>query len=293
MEFNSLDKETREVLLVAQRVEITEHHIYERLARAVRDSSNREVLRRIADDELAHHNFWQKLTGRQVRPSGFKIFRFFWISKLLGLTFGIKLLERGEEKAQKTYQKVQHLIPEVQSIIKDEDDHEHELIGLLEEEKLEYVGSMVLGLNDALVELTGTLAGLSFALQNTRLIALAGLITGVAASFSMAASEYLSQKAESEQGRALKSSAYTGVAYIITVLLLILPYLFLANYLVCLGLTIAIAIVIILLFNYYVSVAKDYSFRKRFFEMAAISLGVALVTFGIGYLIRILLGVSV
>ena len=67
---------------------------------------------------------------------------------------------------------------------------------MIREKQLDYVGSIVLGLNDALVELTGALAGLTLALQNTRLIAIAGLITAIAASFSMAASEYLSNKSD-------------------------------------------------------------------------------------------------
>jgi len=164
---------------------------------------------------------------------------------------------------------------------------------LIDEERLHYVGSIVLGLNDALMELTGALAGLSLALRNTKLIAMAGLITGIAASLSMAASEYLSTKSEGEEKSALKSSFYTGMAYILTVVFLILPYLLFASYLLSLGVTLGIAVLIIYLFNYYISVAKDYSFRKRFVEMASISLGVALLSFGIGYLIRIVLGVEV
>ena len=151
----------------------------------------------------------------------------------------------------------------------------------------------MLGLNDALVELTGALAGLSFALQDTRLVALAGLITGIAASFSMAASEYLSTKSKDDHENAGKSSLYTGVAYILTVFLLIIPYLLLQNYLLCLGLTIIIAVLIILLFNFYISVARDLSFRRRFFEMAGLSLGIAVLSFGIGYLIRLFLGIEV
>jgi VIT1/CCC1 family predicted Fe2+/Mn2+ transporter len=165
---------------------------------------------------------------------------------------------------------------------------------MLDEERLHYVGSMVLGLNDALVELTGALAGLSLAIRNTRLIALAGLVTGIAASFSMAASEYLSRRSEAGGERdPLKSSLYTGVAYVVTVLLLIAPYLLLSHYLLCLAVTMAIAILIILGFNYYVSVAKDLPFRRHFLQMAGISLGVAVISFGIGYLIRVFLGVEV
>jgi VIT1/CCC1 family predicted Fe2+/Mn2+ transporter len=46
------------------------------------------------------------------------------------------------------------------------------------------------------VELTGALSGLTLAFRNTRLIAMAGLITGIAASLSMAGSEYLATKSE-------------------------------------------------------------------------------------------------
>ena len=42
--------------------------------------------------------------------------------------------------------------------------NESALLQLLDEEKLRYTGSIVLGLNDVLVELTGALAGLTLAL---------------------------------------------------------------------------------------------------------------------------------
>jgi VIT1/CCC1 family predicted Fe2+/Mn2+ transporter len=85
------------------------------------------------------------------------------------------------------------------------------LISLIDEERLKYVSSMVLGLNDALVELTGALTGLTLALQNPRLIAIVGFITGIAASMSMAASEYLSTKQEDTEKNPLKASVYTGL----------------------------------------------------------------------------------
>ncbi|HHW49153.1 MAG TPA: rubrerythrin family protein, partial [Clostridiaceae bacterium] len=128
---------------------------------------------------------------------------------------------------------------------------------------------------------------------NTRLIALAGLITGIAASLSMAASEYLSTRTEQDNTRALKSSLYTGGAYVFTVACLVLPYLVFSNYVVSLVFTIVAAIFIILVFNFYISVAKDLSFKERFFEMAGISLGVAVISFIIGYLIRLFLGVDI
>lgn len=158
---------------------------------------------------------------------------------------------------------------------------------MIDEERLRYASAIVLGLNGALVELTGALAGFTLAFQNARLIAMAGLITGIAAAMSMAASEYLSVRAEGRKDF-IKSSAYTGAAYILTVLFLIFPYLILNNLYLSLGITILNAIIVIFLFTFYISVAKELSFRKRFFEMALISLGITAITFGIGFLIKAL-----
>ena len=87
-------------------------------------------------------------------------------------------------------------MPIAQHIAEEEEEHEKELIGLIDEERMKYTGAMVRGLSDALVELTGTLAGLTLSLLNTRLIAMVGLIIGIAASLSMAGSEYLATKSE-------------------------------------------------------------------------------------------------
>lgn len=276
-----------------QKNEITEHHIYSRLARNTKNKENREVLEKIASEELAHYRFWKTFTNSDIRPVSRRTVFYYLIARILGLTFGIKLMERGESQANKNYKNFARIIPEAVKIANDEDAHEQELIRMIHEEKLNYVGSVVLGLNDALVELTGALAGLTFALQNTRVIALVGLITGIAASLSMAASEYLSTKAEESGNEAVISALYTGIAYVFTVFILILPYFLFTHYLICLAITIMLAILIIFLFNFYISVAKDYNFNKRFVEMLVISLGVAAISFGIGYLIRNIFGIDV
>jgi VIT1/CCC1 family predicted Fe2+/Mn2+ transporter len=287
-----LTKEQLDNVKFFQKNEITEYHIYKRLAKRVK-GDNAQILDEIADDELAHYDFWKNYSGEEVKPNKWKVFKFYWITRLLGLTFGIKLMEKGEEGAQDMYEEATQYIPEAKEVVEDEDKHEEKLIAMLKEKKLDYVGSIVLGLNDALVELTGALAGLTLAFQNTRLIAIAGFITGIAASFSMAASEYLSKKADEESSNALTSAVYTGLAYIVTVIILILPYLIIDNYFICLGLTLVFAILIILGFNYYIAIAKDLNFKKRFVEMAALSLGVAAFTFGISYFVRMFFGVEV
>jgi vacuolar iron transporter family protein len=278
---------------VFQQNEITGYHTYTRLAKRIKDKNNAGIVERIGQEEKSHYEIWKKYTGRDVSPGKLKLFGYFFLARILGITFGVKILERGEERAQKTYARYMEEIPEAKRMMEEEEAHEQQLIALIDEERLQYAGSIVLGLNDALVELTGALAGFSLALQNTKLIAMAGLITGIAASFSMAASDYLSKKADDTGKNAGKSATYTGLAYLFTVALLILPYLIFTNYLVCLGLTLAIAILIIFVFNYYISVAKDLDFRRRFTEMAVISLGVSALTFGISFFIKKALGVDV
>lgn len=288
-----ISEKIRQRLLIYQRNEITEHHLYNRLTGAIKSVKNKKVLQDIAADELRHYHEWKSYTRQEVRPNWRKVWMYYVISRIFGLTFGLKLMEQGEEGAQTNYDRLRNEVPGADAIIQDEHEHEEALIGLLDEEHLHYMGSIVLGLNDALVELTGGLAGLTLALRNTRLIALSGMIVGIAAALSMAASEYLSTKAEKSEKEPLRSSVYTGVAYVITVVLLITPYLLLDNLLICLALTLIDSILIIAAFNFYISTAMSRPFRRQFLEMAAVSLGVALFSFGLGYLVRAFLGVDV
>lgn len=277
-----------------QRTEITEHHIYKRLARSINSPENAKILQQIAEDELRHYEGWKKYSNREVQPNWLILWFYYLISRIFGFTFGIKLMERGEESAQKNYAAVAAVIPEAAQFQREEDAHEEQLIAMLDEERLRYAGSVVLGLNDALVELTGALAGLTLALQNGKLIALSGLITGIAASLSMAASEYLSTRSEDTNKHPVRAAVYTGIAYIITVTLLVLPYLLSPlTYYLDLGMALTTAVLIIAAFNYYISVAKDEPFRTRFLEMAILSLSVAAFSFGIGYLIRLGLGIEI
>ncbi len=273
-------------LLEFQREEITEYHFYMILSRRIK-GENKNVLERIAKEEKKHYEILKRHTGEDVEPDKAKLLKYSILQRVFGLTFAIKLMEKGEKGAQEGYSLVSDKIPEIKKVIEEEEEHEKLLINLIDEEKLEYVGSMVLGLNDALVELTGTLAGLTLALRNTRLIGMAGLITGFAASLSMAASEFLSRKSEGGEKNPVKASIYTGVSYIITVILLILPYILFKNYFIALLCTILIGVLIVFVFTFFVSVVKELDFKKRFFEMAGISLSVSFISFLVGWMLRV------
>ncbi len=288
-----ISDQMRQRLLAYQRSEITEHHIYRKLVGTIDSPENRRVLDHIAEDELRHYQRWRAYTQQDVPPDRWSIWKYYLISRVLGFTFGAKLMEAAEGGIQGAYEQLRDVIPEADAVIKEEKEHEQAMLQMLDEERLRYTGSIVLGLNDALVELTGALAGLTLALQNARLIALTGSITGIAAALSMAASEYLSTKHEGNAKNPLRASVYTGVTYIATVLVLILPYLVLGNYYLSLACTLTAAVLIIAGFNYYIAVARSEPFRGRFLEMTGLSLSVATFSFIVGLLLRTLFGVEV
>ena len=289
-----LTPQAMSIIKKMQQNELTESVIYARIAAFAKGGENKATLRRLSQEEKAHYEIWKKYTGLSMEPETGKVLKYTLLARALGFTFAVKLMEKGEENAQSEYALLEREAPESVGIRRQEEEHEAALLEMLDEERLQYVGSMVLGLNDALVELTGSLAGFVFALQNNRLIALSGLIVGISATFSMASSEFLSARSEGRSD-ALKSCSYTGIAYLLTVVALIAPYLLLpaGQYIPALLCMLAVVILIIGGFTYYTSVAQDQPFKPRFLEMAAISISVAVMSFIVGILAKQFLGVEI
>lgn len=290
----NISEKTLNVIRKMQKNELTESIIYKKIAKFAKGDNNKETLLRLSSEEEAHAKVWQSYTNEDIKPNKLKIFKYTMIARLFGFTFAVKLMEHGELDAQKEYESIANEVPESTRIQEQEKEHEEALLQMLDEEKLQYVGSMVLGMNDALVELTGALAGFTFAMQDTKLIALAGLIIGISATFSMAASEFLSARQEGRSD-AFKSCLYTGTAYLATVALLIMPYLILSSglYLIALAWMLAMVIAEIAIFSFYISVAKDEKFKPKFLEMSIISIGVAVLSFGVSIAAKAFLGIDV
>ncbi|MDD4353271.1 MAG: VIT1/CCC1 transporter family protein [Candidatus Nanoarchaeia archaeon] len=296
MQNNKLSQNFKQNIIISQKNEITEYHIYKKLSEMTKNAENKKVLFNISKDELEHYDTFKKYSKIEVKPFRFKIFFYIMLAKILGLTFSLKLMEKGEAKAQINYEKIIQSLQESKKIMGDEQKHESELINMISEEKLNYAGSIVLGLNDALVEITSTIAGITFTMQNSKLIATTGLIMGIAASLSMAASEYLSTKTGEEKKskkNPITALLYTGISYILAVILIVLPYFIFSNVYIALAVMLLTALTIIFLFTFYISVAKDVSFKKRFLEMAGVSMGIAIFTFLIGIVVRTVFGIEI
>ncbi len=293
-----MDEERRARLLKLQRMEATETEVYRRLARMQKDEVNRSILEGISLEEERHEAVIAGMTGEKVLPDMRKVRRQIMLARLFGFTFSVKMMESTEQDAAAEYRELG-----LDDIADEEEAHEENMIGMLDEERLRYSGSVVLGMSDALVELTGALAGLTFALQSLNLVALAGLVTGISAAFSMGASEYLSSRTEKKSESAVKAAFFTWISYLITVLMLVSPYLLFSSdspdfqglepHIQALVCTFIIGLLIVAVFNFYVSVVEEVSFRSRFIEMAAILGVVSLISYGIGIALRGMLGVEV
>lgn len=287
-----LSEKTLHILQNMLNNEATDQLVYARLARRCK-GENQEILEKIAQDEAQHCEVWARYTGASARPLRWKVWLYTVLGTVFGITFVINLMESGESDAAHIYESIQADVPEALRIMEDENRHEAALAALIDEEKLHYIGSMMLGLNDALVELTGALAGFTLALGETRMVALAGFITGVAATLSMATSEYLSKKADPNGKHPLKAAIYTGIAYMITVTVLLTPYAIFSAPLLALGFCLFGAACIIFCFTFFVSVVHKTAFLPAFREMICISFSVAAISFLIGWAARIWLALDV
>ena len=285
------------------REELFAYRLYSALARRFPEGSSRELMNELARQEKSHVDFWLGVTGgdeRKIAIPRLKYWLLVLASRFLGPAFTIRWLERGEDKALEAYRGLlegDQLDPvqqvQVRKMLDEEQEHEQVLEQGIEDERRLYLGAAVLGLNDALVELTGGLTGLVSSIADPKLIGFASLVVGVAASMSMAASNFLSVDiGEGSELKPGKAAAYTGTAYIIVVIGLVLPFFLLTDRHVALAISWASALLIIAAFSFYSAVMQGRSFLRRFGLMLSFGLGVAVISFLIGRILGAMIGID-
>jgi VIT1/CCC1 family predicted Fe2+/Mn2+ transporter len=284
-----LSDNTRRRLLAFQRNEVTEHHVYTRFARRAK-GANREILEQIAGDEMRHYGQFKAFTGCDVEPDRLKIFFYQFCASLFGFTFGIKLMERGEKRAEVAYTHFREELPDIVRIIEEEYRHEHSLIEMVDEDNLRYMGSMVLALNNSIQEFSGIAAGLTFALQtNARAIGATILVSGLAATLAMSASEYLSQKVDKAGSAAgdaspRKAVFYAGGIYLFIVLMIVAPFFLFPNCHMALAVALCGVGMILAVFTLFMAVVKGLRYRTVFLEALGVAMVVVVASFLIGKL---------
>lgn len=155
-------------------------------------------------------------------------------------------------------------------------------------EKHNYKSAIILGMHDAIVSLTGLIAGLFFAFTDANIIIITCIISSITASLSMGAANYLAVKSENHE-KAMRSALYTGFAYIITCVFLLLPFFVIHDRTTTLISVILMAIFIIFLFNKCCYTGTQ--FYKHFFEMLSICTIVSISAFFIGEIASKIFGI--
>jgi VIT1/CCC1 family predicted Fe2+/Mn2+ transporter len=285
-----MNNDTVKKILTYQKNEITEHILYGALAKRAK-GKNAAILQKISDDELKHYKFFKKITGKDTRPDWIKIYFYRFVSRIFGFTFTIKMMSNGEEQAEHNYEEVEDKVPGIKKIIQEEVKHEESLMGQLEEGVLNHMSSMVLAINNSIQEITGIVVGLTFAIANSLMIGKTALISGIAATLAMVASEYLSQKADSEDGSTpVQAAVYTGIIYLAVVAFLVSPFFIFANHYTALAVAIAAVIVIVSVFTFFMSVVKGLNYTKALAEVSIITAGVVTLSFCIGMGMKMIFG---
>lgn len=277
--------------------EYKDYVTYKELAKIESVPEFRRILEALAQHELEDFEYWKQYAAqKEFHMDVWSLFIIKLMRRFLGLTFTAKFLELNERRAVHDYAEILNSVDEkmrsrIKEIIDREKSHEMKFIGQIKEDQVKFMGSMILGLNDALIELTGALFGFSFVFHRPHLAAAAGLVTGLAGSLSMASSAYLQARYESDKD-SKRAALYTGLSYFSVVLVLVAPFWFFRNVYAPLALMTALTLAVIAGASYYTAVIYERKFRRQFLEMTMASVGVAFIAAATGFIFRKLTGIE-
>ncbi|HEU16389.1 MAG TPA: rubrerythrin family protein [Nitrososphaeria archaeon] len=276
--------------------EFQEYITYSWLARVERNPRRRDILKALASQERGHYEFWRR--QEPVEPG-----RWIYVEAALlvilriifGITFVGKLMERGEHDIVGEYSAAAMTIEGedrriLEAIIEDERSHEAEMLAQVDETIVKYMGALVLGLSDAIVEITGAHAGTLGTTNDTLIAGVIGLIVGVSASISMASASYLQTKHET--GKSPRTAAaITGFGYMGAVALMSLPYFLTHVIYLAFAASISVGVMLALMLTFQGSVYSGTNFRGEFVQTAILLLGTAMLSYLLGDVLGTALGI--
>lgn len=301
--------------------ELSDYHVFKKLSENEKDKRLKAVLERLARMEQKHMKIWGRMLKKEKNfqlgglSTLIKI-RIFWLvitRKVLGVAFVSKLLGEKELEALKEYANILKDISlsreerrNINMIMADERENEQSLQRNIHqyEGKLNYLRSIILGLNDGLVEVLAVVTGLAAVASTGLIVAIGGIIVGASGTLSMAGGTYLSSKSHSLVEEAIKENVekdttpskealYTGVYYLIGAFIATLPFIIglsgirgtlWAIILVSIALTVSSVVI---------AIVSGTEIKKRVFESIAISLGAAFATILLGSIIKFYFGITI
>lgn len=302
------------------RDEILDCEVYSRLSKSESNVEVRHLLERLSDTERRHAAIWRELlgeSGKGVRGPALmelRVLEMQILRRLLGIAFLVKFLERHENSGLINYEsslRGKHFNDSdwkrIGGILGDEEGHERALAGKAEKYRgdLDYIQSIIFGLNDGLVEILAVVAGLATVATTSFIVVILGMIAGISGTLSMAGGAYLSAKSEGlvkkgmeEKGKTSgpsprKEAYYVGIWYFFGALLAVFPFLLGMQGIAGVLSSIILVCVALTLVSSVIAIISGTSARRRIFEMLAISLSAAFVTILFGIFAKLYFGVSV
>ncbi len=298
MEQSIVSPELADVARAACRDEYTDYKVYLALTKYEKNQKFREALTGLGETERGHYEFWKKYApDAHVSAIRLRVYFVQMLRVLLGLTFTLKFLERHENAVVRRYKQVQHLVPmedraRFDQMLADEEHHENYLMEGIGEDRVKYMSFIVLGLADAVVEVAAIHAGSLGIYNRTEIAGLAGVVAGMAASIAMASAAY-AQAQQGFAGSARKSAIYTGVSYLVTAVLLALPYFLTGFQLTALVSSLIVGMILVAFITYYDTVISGRVFKRQFMELAGIILAATAALYVVGLVIRNVLGITI
>jgi VIT1/CCC1 family predicted Fe2+/Mn2+ transporter len=301
--------------------EMRDYEIYNALASRERNPKLKELLGRIARMEEKHTMLWKKMLdedavnipSRQgtiiaIETAGYTAAR-----RILGVAFVSKLLGRNEVSSLERFSGAVKRVGltrkargYLNTIINDEERNEEYLKRSLREHDsgLDYIGSIVLGLNDGLVEVLAAVTGIAVLARAGFIVVVAGMIIGLSGTLSMAGGVYLSAKSHGlvQEGggseeftgtNPRKDALYTGIYYFFGAMVSIVPFIFGFEGFAGILLAIILVSAVLTFASVVVAVVSNTSIKKRVFEMLAVSLGAAFAAILLGVVMKIKFGITI
>lgn len=278
MSKGDLKNEIKELIIEAQRNEVTEYHIYKSLARHARDLSNKKLLEQIAAEELEHYRFWMNY-GDEVDPKWWKVNLYIFLSRIFGFVFALKLMEHNEQIAQKKYLALSKVIPEVEKLADDEKGHEKILLNMVSDNRLKGMGAWIISVNLIIFSLIFFIYALSVCLQNNHSLAPIGMISILAVAGADLFSTLFLRNSQSIHKDQVKKGFFRFVSGIVTGGVILIPFYLSLDVIEALIFSTAIAIMVSLLLNYQFAVVSDQKGYKRIARIFLVFL--ILVTMGL------------
>jgi VIT1/CCC1 family predicted Fe2+/Mn2+ transporter len=285
MKKEELKKEIQELIIEAQRNEVTEYHIYKSLARQARSHTNQKLLEQIASEELEHYRFWMTYSD-EVDPVWWKVNLYIFLSRVFGFVFALKLMERREQIAEKKYLEISKFIPDVSKIASDEKGHEMLLLNMVTDSRLKGMGTWMISVNLVVFSLICLMFSLSFYLPNPLQVASFGMMSVLAVASADLFITLFLRNIQSFGKDQIKKGIVRFVSGIVIGAFILIPFTLSVDGYSALTLSTTIAFLVSLLLNYQFAIVSDQKGLQRIGRIFLVTLLMASIGLAIGFVLH-------